>query len=128
MVKTNEKLVKALNDQIVDKCEKKGELHRPKLSNVHQNLISASESEFTQDAGKTECSTLQFGFIMSCLYKELFKLCPESKPDAECKEIKETMEKCPRLKPPLRQSLKQRVGNLKRDRLGEAMSEIIRDT
>ena len=87
--------------------------------------ILVFENEIKQDAGKTECNTPQYGYIMSCIHLELFGLCPESKPDTECKEIKEFMEKCPKRKPPLRDNKQTAAANVTSDRLGEAMKDVV---
>lgn len=62
---------------------------------------------------------------MSCIHKELFSLCPEAKPEAECIEIQKFMEKCPNRKQlPFRQNNQKMASN---DRLGDAMKEAIRN-
>lgn len=64
--------------------------------------------------------------ILGCIYQEIFKACPESKPDSECKEIKDFMEECPMAQPPAYQK-KPRSAKITKDNLGDAMREVIRD-
>lgn len=89
-------------------------------------VSSVAVTELKQDEGKSECSTLKYGYIWSCIYQELMKVCPESKPDKECVEVKDFMEKCPNLKPPLKQT-KLSSASLTEDNLGLAMTEVIHD-
>lgn len=84
-----------------------------------------SEMQINQDPGKTICATPQLGYIMSCIYRELFNICPEAKNDPECIEIQKFMERCPnRRHPPLRPNGQKTAS---KDRLGEAMKQAIRD-
>lgn len=85
-----------------------------------------SKTELKQDEGKTECETLKYGYIWSCIHQELIKLCPEMKADKECTEMEEFMKKCPNTHPPLKQT-KLRRANLLEDNLGEAMKEVLYD-
>lgn len=89
-------------------------------------MISVADNDFKQDHGKVECSTPQYGFLISCIHQELFKVCPETKSDADCKEVKEFMEKCPKQQPPLKQA-KLRSTRMSKDNLGDAMKDTIKD-
>lgn len=110
---------------IVDRCEKQGDAWFVTTSASINPEISVSETEIAQDRGKTTCATPQLGYIMSCMHKELFSLCPEAKPEPECIEIQKFLERCPnRKQPPFRQNNQKTAS---KDRLGEAMKEAIRD-
>lgn len=130
--KSNGKILKVL-DGIVDSCEKQGKYQVIESSRGHSDAttfhISASDVELkptTADAGKAECATPQYGFILSCIHRDLFKVCPEVKKDAECKEIKEFMEKCPSKTPPLKQN-QQNHTRVAKDNLADAIKNIIKD-
>lgn len=78
------------------------------------------------DPDKVTCTTPKYGLIMSCIHSHLFKICPEAKPDKECKEIKDFMIKCPSRQAPLKQSRRKNV-DFSRDKLGDAMKEVVQN-
>lgn len=92
--------------------------------------LSAFETDLKPQPGSEDrdgCKTLQYGLFLSCIHRELFKVCPRLQPGKECRQIKKFMKKCPdQGLPPMRDS-KFRNGEVPKDILGEAMRQIIED-
>lgn len=74
--------------------------------------------------GDEKCEFPKYTDFLNCLQQKLFNLCPESKPDNECKEIKEFMEKCPNAQRIFKASQLSTMSPIK-DNLAEAMREVI---
>jgi hypothetical protein len=71
-----------------------------------------------------ECDMPQYGSFLTCLYQKLLNSCPEAKPDSECKEIKEFMEKCPNAERRFKENKRASIKPMK-DSLAAAMREVI---
>jgi hypothetical protein len=83
-----------------------------------------SDSKPPPDEAKLECETPQYNIFLNCIQQKLFGLCPESKPDEDCKQIKEFMEKCPNAQRRFKEHQKTSLGPIK-DNLAQAMREVI---
>lgn len=73
-------------DRILNRCEQQDTLRFK-----HKNKSKNNQIDHDQNS---KCSNPEYGIILSCIHRSLFRLCPEVKPDQDCSGVKTFMDRC----------------------------------
>jgi hypothetical protein len=94
------------------------------IDSAFSRSVLVPDAQIKSDPG---CNTPKYGMILSCIYQELLKTCPEIRPQSECKEIKDFIDKCPK-QARRRQPVQKKSNFTASDKLGDAIRELLQDS